>query len=192
MKSKYRYYGEVSLMGGYNSFAVATMHGYIISQYARLGISLGYNLMVIKDVFPQLDHVDATYQLKGFSMMKGFIVTKIGYRCDLMHTLYTPYFQAEFGYAFPINGFEMDPYFNRNYTSAYSSSVHYQGGPTESIIIGVKRRTQKRISYKLGVEVVILTNYSRFTTTNRVDNTEKQGVIANTKAGVGVRFSLGF
>ena len=86
----------------------------------------------------------------------------------------------------------MDPYFNRNYTSAYSSSVHYQGGPTESIIIGVKRRTQKRISYKLGVEVVILTNYSRFTTTNRVDNTEKKGVIANTKAGVGVRFSLGF
>lgn len=188
MKSKYRYYGEVSLMGGYNSFAVATMHGYIISQYARLGISLGYNLMVIKDVFPQLDHIDATYQLKGFSMMKGFIVTKIGYRCDLMHTLYTPYFQAEFGYAFPINGFEMDPYFNRNYTSAYSSSVHYQGGPTESIIIGVKRRTQKRISYKLGVEVVILTNYSRFTTTNRVDNTEKQGLLPIQKRELGFDF----
>ena len=186
------YYGEVSVMGGYNGFSVATMHGYKFTQFACLGISVGYNLFVIKDVFPQLDHVDASYQFKGLSMLRGFFTTKIAFSTDWMHTKYTPYTQLELGYAFPIRSYEIDPYYVKRYLSAYSSNIFYKGGPTESIIIGVKRNTRKHSCYKLGVEVSILTNISKYSTYNHDNHTEKQGVVSTSKVGIGGRFTIGF
>lgn len=179
------YFFEANLLASTNASAFRVLNGYRFGRMGNIGLAIGIeNIATARKSMSSVP--EATLNLVYFG--------------ELHDRKVTPFFQIEGGYGVALKrtANEMDyNFFNKDndVEDTDVTSALYFGGPMSGLVLGLKIRTKKKVSFKLGLDARLVSQFSKKTHTIVYEDASTRNYTKDdfeVFPGIGARFGIGF
>lgn len=192
-KKKKGYFIEIDALAGGVSKGVRITNGIKFGRFGFLGIAAGIEHVSYNRYL--YDYVGSEYYS---SITIPEVTLNFVYSGDVLNKRITPFYQVELGYGIALDrrGFHDEPSIKNAYSGLFiNEDKLYYGGPMGAAQFGIKFKTKRKIVYKIGVDMRVVSSFTKDNDRGRVyPNSQRMGQnnFRITEPNVGVRLGIGF